>query len=214
MREKIRKNPIANGMVSPTSGLVFSIIFLISSLIGVLTINVSGLFAWITIILVITGLALHIFETPIARAFTLGILQALYFFMGASIGEITTGIILLAAMFFFAMFGGRGLTDIRDFQQDLNTRVQTFPVQFGLKTTLAMIIISLGLSFLFSFLAYLTGEFTEKYLYFDIVFILLGLVCIIILLKKPTSRTAAWLTPVFMMGEGTIISLAMILGSI
>lgn len=211
-REKIRWNPISKEIISPEEGLWFSVAFILTSLAFLFFIEISGIFAWIAILLIVVGLALHIFNTPISRAFTLGALQTLYFLLGASSGDISTGILLLSGMFFFAMFGGRGLTDIRDYQQDSSSNLQTFTTRYGMKPTLYMIISSLSVSYILSFLAYLTGEFSVIYLYLDIAFILLGVICILVLIRNPSSNMADKLTLIFMMGEGSLISLAMVLG--
>jgi len=48
-------------------------------------------------------LALYIFGTPIARAVTLELLQALYVIMGGTAGSLSLGLGILAGMFFFAI---------------------------------------------------------------------------------------------------------------
>jgi 4-hydroxybenzoate polyprenyltransferase len=171
-----------------------------------------GLIPWGIIVVIIVGLAFHWFEIPIARGLTLGGLQMLYFFMGATTGEITTGVILLAIMFFFAMFGGKGVTDIRDFPEDQETSVQTFPKQYGIKRTAQITAVSLLISYAFSLGVYFTGEFSRLYLYLDIVFIITGLIITILFLYKASPELALRITMVYMMGQGALICVAIILG--
>ena len=133
--------------------------------------------------------------------------------MGATVGEITRGIIILALMFFFAMFGGKGVTDIRDFPQDKETPVQTFPKRFGIKRTAQITAVSLIIAYAFSLGAFFTNEFNNLYLYLDIVFIVTGIIITVLFLYKTSPELALKITMVYMMGQGMIICLAVILGT-
>ena len=185
----------------------------ISFLITIL-INPFSLIPWGIIVIIIIGLAFHWFETAILRGITLGGLQMLYFFLGASTGNISLGIILLAFMFFFAMFGGKGVTDIRDFPQDKETPVKTFPKAYGIKKTAQITAVSLIIAYILSLSVYFTREFSLIYLYLTIIFILTGILITALLLKKASPEFALRITMVYMMGQGTMICLAIILGKI
>jgi len=212
-RSKIRRNPLADGSLSPLTGLIFSLTFIAASLVITSLVAPWALLPWCGVLVVVMGLALHIFETPLARALTLGVLQALYLLMGAAAGHLSPGLGLMAGTFFFAMFGGRGMTDIRDFPQDSLTRVQTLPKRYGVKRTAQFTGVCLVISYALSLGAYLTGEFSAIYLYLDLVFIAVGLVCAWLFVKHPTPELAYTLTLIFMMGMGFVITLAMVLGS-
>ena len=71
------------------------------------------------------------------------------------------------------------------------------------------VLIAFGLSLA----AYFTGEFSAIYLYLDLVFITIGLLCAWLFATRPSPKLAYILTLVFMMGEGLLINLAMVLGS-
>ena len=213
-RAEIRHNPFTDGSLTPPTGLAFSVTFLIASFIITLLIDPWALLPWSVTLSIIIGLALHLFESPITRALTLGLLQALYVFMGGATGSLSPGLGLIAGFFFFAMFGGRGMIDIRDFPQDEATRVQTLPKRYGAKRTAQFTAISLLISYALSLAAYFTGEFSTIYLYLDLVFIAVGLVCVWLFATHPSPRLAYVLTIVFMMGTGSLICLAMVLGSI
>lgn len=213
-RGATRHNPVADGSLSPSAGLAFSLAFTAASLVVTASTAPPALLPWCLILAVIAGLALHRFETPIARAATLGLLQMLYLLMGGMAGRLSPGLVLLGATFFFAMFGGRGMTDIRDFPQDQVTRVQTLPKRYGVRRTARLTAVCLLVAYALSLAAYFTGEFNRTYLVLDLVFIAVGLVCAGLFLARPTPRLAYVLTLVFMMGEGFLISLAMILGSL
>ena len=213
-RAEIRHNPLADGSLSPQIGLAFSIAFITVSLVVMAVLAPWALLPWGIILLVIIGLALHLFEHPVARALTLGLLQGLYMLMGGVAGSLSPGVLILAGMFFFAMFGGRGMIDIRDFPQDKVTRVMTFPKRYGIKRTAQFTGICLFICYALSLAAYFTGEFTSIYLYLDLVFIAVGIVCALLFMIRPSPELAFNLTLIFMMGMGTVICLAMILGSI
>lgn len=212
-RTIIRFNPLADGSISPGKGLAFSLTFIAASFVVTFQVAPWALLPWGLILAVITGLALHFFETPLARAFTLGLLQALYILMGGAAGSLSLGLVILAGMLFFAMSGARGIIDIRDFPQDKTTRVQTLPKRFGIKRTVQFSVVSLLISYALCLGAYFTGEFGPIYLYLVLALIAIGMVCTWLFAVRPTPRLARILTPVFMMGEGSLICLAMILGS-
>ena len=213
-RAKIRHNPYTDGSLSLTTGLVFSLVFISASFVLTLILAPMALIIWGLILLVIVGLALHWFEYPLSRALTLGLLQGLYALMGGLSGSLSPGLVIISLMFFFAMFGGRGMIDIRDFPQDIETRVMTLPKRYGIKRTAQFTGICLFISFALSLVAYFTGDFTTIYLYLDLVFIITGTISAILFMVKPSPELAFRLTLVFMMGMGTVICLAMILGSL
>ena len=65
------------------------------------------LFFWVLTLGIIVRLALHLFETPLGRCLTLGLLQALYLLVGAMAGNLSLGLYLLAGMFFCCGLGLR-----------------------------------------------------------------------------------------------------------
>ncbi|UCG91884.1 MAG: UbiA family prenyltransferase [candidate division WOR-3 bacterium] len=214
MRHRIHHNPLADGSLSPTTGLVFSLTFIAVSFVITVLSAPRALVPWSIVLLIIIGLALHLFETPVARALTLGLLQALYLFMGGAAGTLSRGLYLLAGTLFFAMLGGRGMVDIRDFLEDTVTDVQTMPKRFGMKRTVIFITICLHIAYLLSLAAYFTGEFTIVYLYFIMALIIIGLISTWLFATRPSPTLAYFLTPVFMMLQGTLLVLGMVLGSL
>ena len=213
-RARIRHNPLADGSLSVPAGLAFSLAFIAASFVVTLRVAPRALVPWAIILAIIAGLAGHLFETPLARAVTLGLLQALYVVMGGAAGRLSLGLGLLAAVFFCAMLGGRGMIDIRDFPQDEATPVQTLPKRYGVQRTARFTAICLLVAYALSLAAYLTGEFNPLYLYLDLAFIAVGLPCAWLFATRPSPRLAYTLTLVFMMGTGSLISLAMVLGSL
>jgi 4-hydroxybenzoate polyprenyltransferase len=212
-RAEMRHNPLTDGSLSPATGLTFSIIFIVISFVVTLLVAPLALLPWGLILAVIVGLALHVFERPLTRALTLGLLQGLYAIMGGVTGRLSPGLWLLAGMFFFAMFGGRGMIDIRDFPQDKVTRVQTLPKRHGVRRTAQFTAICLLVAYALSLGVYFAGEFSRIYLYLDLTFIAVGLVCAWLFATRPSPKLAYILTLVCMMGMGSLICLAVILGS-
>lgn len=106
------------------------------------------------------------------------------------------------------------MIDNRDFPQDEVTRVQTLPKRYGIRRTAWFTAMSLVISYALSLAAYFTGEFSPIYLYLALVFVTVGLVCAWLFATRPSPRLAYILTFVFMMGAGSVICLAMVLGSI
>lgn len=135
-RAEIRHNPLTDGSLSPPTGLAFSITFIAISFATTLLIASWALLPCSIVLVIIVGLALHLFERPLTRALTLGLLQGLYLIMGAASGQPSLGLGLLAGMFFLAMIGGREMINIRDFPQDKATRVQTLPKRYEVRRSL------------------------------------------------------------------------------
>jgi hypothetical protein len=73
--------------------------------------------------------------------------------------------------------------------------------------------ICLLIAYALSLAAYFTGEFSPIYLYLDLVFVAMGAVCAWLFATRPNSRLAYVLTLVCVMGMGSLICLAVILGS-
>jgi 4-hydroxybenzoate polyprenyltransferase len=213
-RAEMRHNPLTDGSLSPATGLAFSMIFIAISFATTLLVASWALLPWSIILAIIVGLARHFFEGPLVRALTLGLLQGLYALMGGVTGRLSLGLWLLAGMFFFAMFGGRGMIDIRDFPQDEVTRVQTLPKRYGIKRTAQFTAICLLIAYVLSLAVYFAGEFRPVYLHLDLAFVAVGLVCAWLFATRPSPRLAHVLTLVCMMGMGSLICLAMILGSV
>jgi 4-hydroxybenzoate polyprenyltransferase len=209
-----RRNPLATGELHPSTGLALSMCSLGAGVVLCALASLRSLVPAAVVVLIVGGLAFHWFERPLARAFTLGALQALYVGIGALAGRPGIRAILLAALFFLAMFGGRGMIDIRDFPLDSRTAVQTLPKRFGVRRTAVLTAVCLHLAFAVSVALYFLGSMSRVYLLLDLLFVLIGLGCAWWFALRPSAALARVLTMVFMMGEGTLICLAVILGSL
>jgi len=213
-RARNRRNPLATGEVQPAAGLAFSLGFCAAGLILCGLVSPRSLVPGALVLLVVAGLALRWFDRPLARALTLGLLQALYVALGSLAGSPGILAVLLAALFFLAMFGGRGMIDIRDFPLDSRTSVQTLPKRLGIRRTAMLTAVCLHLAFAVSLAAWFVAELRPAYLYLDFAFVGVGLACAWWFALRPSPELARVLTMVFMMGEGTLICLAVILGKL
>lgn len=216
-RALVRRNPLADGTLPPAAGLAFSLVFLTAGLTGIGLLSAAALVPASLIAAIVAGLALHWLEGAVARALTLGALQALYLLLGAVLagglqGASRPAVLILALMFFFAMAGGRGMIDIRDFPVDEPGPVRTLPKRLGVRTTAVFTAVCLHAAFALSLAAYWTGQFSVLYFYLALPYTAVGLFCAWWFALRPSPQLARRLTLVFMMGEGALICLAAILG--
>ena len=209
----IRHNPLASGQVSPRAGLAFSLAFIAASLALTAWISPWSLVPWAVIAAVVAALALHFFETPLGRALTLGGLQGLYVLMGGAAGTLSPAVWLLAGVFFFAMVGGRGMIDVRDLAPDEEAGIATLPRRYGVQRTALFSAVCLVIASALSVAIYATGELKPIYLYLDAAFVAVVVVCATLFAARPTPRLAYVLTLVCMMGSGTLICAAVVLGT-
>jgi 4-hydroxybenzoate polyprenyltransferase len=207
-------NPLADGSLPAWFGLVFSLAFFAASLAGVILLAPWGLVPWSGVVIVVAGLALGVFDRPLLRAATLGLLQGLYLLLGGTAGSLNPGIWMLSGVLLFAMTGARGLTDIRDFPEDKETEVQTLPKRYGTRRTVVFTLVCLHIAYALSLAAYFIGDFSRLYLYVDLVFVGTGLGLTWFFAARPTPKVAHRLTPAFLMGQGSLFSLMLVLGSL
>jgi 4-hydroxybenzoate polyprenyltransferase len=212
--EGVRHNPLADSSLPPGVGLAFSLAFVVASLFLTAWLARWSLLPWGLIVAVIAGLASHRLETPLRRALSLGLLQGLYFLMGGAAGTPSPATWLLAGVFFFAMLGGRGMTDIRDLPRDEMPPVQTLPKRYGIQATARFVAACLLSAGALSLAAYATGEFGPIYLYLDLAFLLVVVAGGGLFAVRPSPRLAYAMTLIMMMGAGTLICTAIVLGTL
>lgn len=87
------------------------------------------------------------------------------------------------------------------------------PKRYGIERTARFAAMCLLVAYALSLTARFTGDFSPIYLYLDLALVGLGLTCAGLFLTRPTPRMAHILTLVCVMGMGSMIRLAMILGS-
>jgi 4-hydroxybenzoate polyprenyltransferase len=133
--------------------------------------------------------------------------------MGGAAGTLTPAVWLLAGVFFFAMVGGRGMIDVRDLAQDEAAGVATLPQRYGVRRTALFSAVCLLIASALSAAVYATDELRPVYLYLDVAFVAMVVACAGLFAARPTPRLAYALTLVCMMGAGTLICMAVVLGS-
>ena len=130
----------------------------------------------------------------------LGWLGFMFWTRGNGLASMLEGIVFIILLFACVV--------LHEFGHALTAR------KYGIKTTAWLTAVFLIVAYALSLIAYFYGEFGILYLYLDIAFIIIGLVCAFLFAIRPSPQLARRLTPVFMMGEGTIICLAIILGTV
>jgi 4-hydroxybenzoate polyprenyltransferase len=91
--------------------------------------------------------------------------------------------------------------------------VATLPRRYGVQRTALFSAVCLLIASALSVAIYATGELKPVYLYLDPAFVALVLVCAGLFVARPTPSLAYILTLVCMMGAGTLICAAVVLGS-
>lgn len=83
-RVEILPNRLTDGSLSPPIGLAFAMTFIAISFATTLLVAPWALLPWGIVLAIIVGLALHLFERPLTRALTPGLLQGLYVLIGSA----------------------------------------------------------------------------------------------------------------------------------
>lgn len=160
------------------------------------------------------AMALPFLAKPLIYTASIGVLHALHLILGGVAGKLNLGLILLAVVLFFAIIGARGIIDIRNFPQDLMTRKQTLPKRFGITKTVKLAIVCFALAYVLAVGTYFTRHSHLLYFAPVAILIIVGLLCIILFVKRAGPGTARKFTPFFTLGTVLLICLAMILGSL
>ena len=138
-------------------------------------------------------LFLHIrpLETPLIRALGLGVLQALYVFLGAS-WAVAPAVRAAwpAAFLFFAMTGGKVLGDVRDLNADERSDAPTIPRRYGLIFSRIFLCASEAAAYLTGIAAYFLGGFGYPYLIAMLVTAVAGTVFNVYFCLDPTPARA------------------------
>lgn len=194
--------------------LVFALVFIIAGFIIILLKAPRAFIPWGIMLGAGAVMALPFLAKPLLYTAGIGALHALHLILGGAAGTLNPGLILLAAALFFAIVGARGIIDIRNFPQDLMTRKQTLPKRFGITKTVKLAIVCFLLGYVLAVGTYFTGYFRLLYFIPVGILIIVGLLFIILFVKRAGPETARKFTPFFTLGTVLLISLAMILGSL
>jgi len=105
------------------------------------------------------------------------------------------------------------MIDVRDLAPDEEAGIATLPRRYGVQRTALFSAVCLVIASALSVAIYATGELKPIYLYLDAAFVAVVVVCATLFAARPTPRLAYVLTLVCMMGSGTLICAAVVLGS-
>lgn len=158
-------NPISAGLMTERTAKRWIAFFTLSGLSLCAAAHFFTLVPAGILLLIYWGLSVGIFDGPIGRAVTLGLLQALYVLLAAAATGNISGLMLwVAAVFFFAMVGARAVSDIRDLPVDMQAETSTLPKVLGVRVSSLILPIAITLSMLVSLYVYSLGAFDTDYL--------------------------------------------------
>jgi len=208
-------NPIASGEMSPELGLVFVIVGTgTSGVLGFLT-NPLILLPWAGVILVVSGLAVGILDTPILRAVSLGAIQGFYALIGGlSSGSFGWGVILIALFLLFAMTGGRVMGDVRDLHHDIKVDTMTIPRKYSRRWANIFLLTNEVIAYAAALSVYWIGALSQGYFYCILGIIVAGIIINLIFVTKPTPRIANLTNKLSLGVLGMLYVLGMIFGRI
>jgi len=206
-------NPIASGEMSPRLGLIFIIIGTgTSAVLGFLT-NPWVLLPWAGVILIVSGMAIGILDTPILRAVSLGAIQGLYALIGGlSAGNFGLGVILIALFLLFAMTGGRVMGDVRDLHHDIKVNTVTIPQKYGRRWANMFLLTNEVIAYVIALSVYWVGALGQGYFYCVLGLIVAGVIINLIFVTKPTPRIGDLTNKLSLGVLGMLYVLGMILG--
>lgn len=209
------KNPIANGTLSPTGGLILIIsCFVISSIISII-VNAWALIVILSLIGVIGGLVNGILDTALLRSFSLGALQGFYVLIGALFAyKFELSVILLALYLFFAMTGARVLGDTRDLPYDQKIDTSTIPKKYGFRLAGYFLLINEVIAYIISILIYILGLLGIGYLICMICIIIVGTILNLIFIFHPIPKIARIVNILSLAILGSLFVIAMVLGKL
>lgn len=208
-------NPIAKGVISPKSMAIIIVILLSANMLIAVLINILILIPISCIIFVILGLNYGFLNTPLLRAFSLGVLQGLYVVIGALTARIfDLSVVFVATFLFFAMTGGRVLGDARDFLHDQKIDTVTIPKKYGLKWGSYFLLVNEILAYIFAVLSYFIGDFNLGYFICVVLIIIFGLPITLVFVRNPTPKTGNLVNMLSFGFLGMLFIIGMVLGKI
>lgn len=206
-------NPISARMMTSKAAVRWISFFLVAGLSICGAVHLLALVPASLLLLTFFGLSKGIFDGPLGRAVTLGLLQALYVLLAAAAtGTISGLMIWVALVFFFAMVGARAVADIRDLPSDIKTKTRSLPKIYGVRVTSWILPCAITLSFLVSLRVYMLGVFDTDYLILTLMSFGPGVILAWSFPFRPTSNYAFILQSLYW-SVGILYMLALFFGS-
>lgn len=206
-------NPISAAMMGQAAARRWIIFFVLAGISLCWATDPFTLVPATGLLITYWGLAAGVFDGPIGRAVTLGLLQAWYVLLAAAAtGTITVLMMLVASVFLAAMFGARAAADIRDLPSDALTDTRNLAKVYGIRTASWILPIAITIAAAISLYIYSWGVFDRDYLIWTSLGFGLGLIMAWSFPFRPTPNYAFILGLPFW-GTGILYMLALFLGS-
>jgi 4-hydroxybenzoate polyprenyltransferase len=184
-------NPIASDQMPFNLAVAFVVICAGIAVALGYVVNPWSLLPIAAVLLIISLEATVVMSSPISRAASLGLLQALYALIGCLAShKFNFAIIWICLFLFFAMSGGRILGDFRDIEQDRISGVKSFPLTFGIKFSIFFLFSSEFLAYAAGFAALHPGGLGRNWLYPICAITLAGTIINILFSRKPLPKQA------------------------
>ncbi len=206
-------NPISAGMMTAKAAIRWIAFFLVAGLSLCGAVHLLTLIPAALLLLTFWGLSIGIFDGPLGRSVTLGLLQALYVLLAAAAtGTISRLMIWIALVFFFSMVGARAVADIRDLPSDLKTKTRSLAKVYGVRVTSWILPCAITIALLVSLRVYLLGAFDSDYLFLTLLSFGPGVILAWSFPFRPTSNYAFILISLYW-SVGILYMLALFFGS-
>ena len=206
-------NPIASGLISPGVGLAVAAVGLLGSLVWGSCLNEEIILALAGVVFLAGGRALGFFATPIVSAVSLSALNGLFVLVGGlAAGGLKSGLVFAVLFLFFAMIGGRVLSDLRDLPLDSMDEAVTIPRKYGIRRSVAFLIVNELAAYVLALAVYWAGAFGPGYLYCALALIAVRTAVNIFLAIKPNPNRARKAVKVSFGALGALYVLGMFLG--
>ena len=169
-------NPISAGLMETKTAGRWIFFFLLAGVAFAAGAHPLTLLPASVLLFIYYGLSVGFLDGPIGRAVTLGLLQAIYVVLAAAAsGKIAPFVLLVAAVFFTAMFGARAIVDIRDLPNDALTDTRTLVKVYGIRITSWILPVMITISFMISLSLYTSGIFDRDYLILTLISFIPGI---------------------------------------
>jgi 4-hydroxybenzoate polyprenyltransferase len=209
------RNPLASGRASPRVVLAVCVCSFAAAAVLALLLEPWVLVPEAAVAALLLAPSRGLAKGPVARAASLGTLQALYAAIGGLVaGNAGSSLLLLALFLFFAMTGGRVLGEVRDLPADAAARTRTIPSAFGMKTASVFLVANEILAYASGIAAAFAGDLGHGYLACMVAICVLGTGINAYFLADPTPRRADLANRASLGLLGGLYSLGMVLAGL
>ena len=156
--------PIPSGKATKNSAVWTSVLLYISGLYAALFVNKYAFLIALAAVLTSFVYSAWLKRTALWGNLTVALLTSLAFiYGGVAVGRVKESLIPAIFSFFFH-FGREVLKDIEDMEGDVGANLKTFPVKYGIESSLKLAGLSFGLLIVLTFLPFLYKIYNIIYL--------------------------------------------------